>query len=144
MGFNSAFKVLKLLKKPRERAFKQFKWPRPAVLLNVLTRTRPTVPAPSHCSNLHLPQFQFWYSSLALCKAVELLCKLTIPLWMESAVSSETLLPIYRITRRHIPQYGNRNGLGKYTTSTDSFIKCHIPRLGPACCGYADRTSVLL
>jgi len=30
MGFNSAFKGLKLLKKkPRERAFKQFKWPRP-------------------------------------------------------------------------------------------------------------------
>ena len=30
MGFNSAFKELKLLKKkPRERAFKQFKWPRP-------------------------------------------------------------------------------------------------------------------
>jgi len=28
MGFNSAFKGLKLLK-PRERAFKQFKWPRP-------------------------------------------------------------------------------------------------------------------
>jgi len=28
MGFNSAFKVLKLLKN-RERAFKQFKWPRP-------------------------------------------------------------------------------------------------------------------
>jgi len=27
MGFNSAFKGLKLLKKPRERAFKQFKWP---------------------------------------------------------------------------------------------------------------------
>jgi len=25
MGFNSAFKGLKLLKKPRERAFKQFK-----------------------------------------------------------------------------------------------------------------------
>jgi len=32
MGFNSAFKGLKLLKKTRERAFKQFKqfkWPRP-------------------------------------------------------------------------------------------------------------------
>ena len=29
MGFNWAFKGLKLLKKPRERAFKQFKWPRP-------------------------------------------------------------------------------------------------------------------
>ena len=29
MGFNSAFKGLKLLKKPRERAFKQFKLPRP-------------------------------------------------------------------------------------------------------------------
>jgi len=28
MGFNSAFKGLKVLK-PRERAFKQFKWPRP-------------------------------------------------------------------------------------------------------------------
>jgi len=28
MGFNSAFKGLKLLK-TRERAFKQFKWPRP-------------------------------------------------------------------------------------------------------------------
>jgi len=28
MGFNSAFKGLKLLKR-RERAFKQFKWPRP-------------------------------------------------------------------------------------------------------------------
>jgi len=28
MGFNSAFKGLKLLKKTRERAFKQFKWPR--------------------------------------------------------------------------------------------------------------------
>ena len=29
MGFNSAFKALKLFKKPPERAFKQFKWPRP-------------------------------------------------------------------------------------------------------------------
>ena len=29
VGFNSAFKGLKLLKKTRERAFKQFKWPRP-------------------------------------------------------------------------------------------------------------------
>jgi len=29
MGFNSAFKGLKIFKKPRERAFKQFKWPRP-------------------------------------------------------------------------------------------------------------------
>ena len=30
MGFNSAFKGLKIVKKnPRERAFKQFKWPRP-------------------------------------------------------------------------------------------------------------------
>jgi len=29
MGFNSAFKALKLLNKTRERAFKQFKWPRP-------------------------------------------------------------------------------------------------------------------
>ena len=29
MGFNSAFKGLKLLKKPWERTFKQFKWPRP-------------------------------------------------------------------------------------------------------------------
>jgi hypothetical protein len=29
MVFNSAFKGLKLLKKNRERAFKQFKWPRP-------------------------------------------------------------------------------------------------------------------
>jgi len=28
MGINSAFKALKLLK-PREREFKQFKWPRP-------------------------------------------------------------------------------------------------------------------
>jgi len=28
MGFNSAFKGLKFLK-TRERAFKQFKWPRP-------------------------------------------------------------------------------------------------------------------
>jgi len=32
MGFNSAFKGLKLLKKTRERAFKQFKWPRPQCL----------------------------------------------------------------------------------------------------------------
>jgi len=30
MGFNSTFKGLKLLKKPRERAFKQFKWPWPS------------------------------------------------------------------------------------------------------------------
>jgi len=29
MGFNSAFKGLKFVKKTRERAFKQFKWPRP-------------------------------------------------------------------------------------------------------------------
>jgi len=29
MGFNSAFKGLKLFKKSRERAFKQFKSPRP-------------------------------------------------------------------------------------------------------------------
>jgi len=28
MEFNSAFKGLKLFLKPRERAFKQFKWPR--------------------------------------------------------------------------------------------------------------------
>jgi len=30
MGSNSAFKELKLLKKPRERMFKQFKWPLPS------------------------------------------------------------------------------------------------------------------
>jgi len=29
MGFNSAFKGLKLFLKTGERAFKQFKWPRP-------------------------------------------------------------------------------------------------------------------
>ena len=35
MGFNSAFKGLKLLKKPRERAFKQFKLPRPQCVKNM-------------------------------------------------------------------------------------------------------------
>jgi len=29
MGFNSVFKGLKLFKKTRKRAFKQFKWPLP-------------------------------------------------------------------------------------------------------------------
>jgi len=35
MGFNSAFKGLKLLKKIRERAFKQFKWPLPQCVKDV-------------------------------------------------------------------------------------------------------------
>jgi len=35
VAFNSAFKGLKLLKKNRERAFKQFKWPRPQSVKNV-------------------------------------------------------------------------------------------------------------
>ena len=53
---------------------------------------------------------------------------------MKSAFSSETLLPIYRITRRHIPQYGNGNGIYKYVTATYSFYQlCHIPRLGRKC-----------
>jgi len=29
-------KVLKLLKNPRERAFKQFKWPRPQCVINLV------------------------------------------------------------------------------------------------------------
>ena len=41
MGFNSAFKGLKLLKKNRERAFKQFKWLRPQCVNNECS-TRPT------------------------------------------------------------------------------------------------------
>jgi len=43
MGFNSAFKGLKLLK-TRERAFKQFKWPRPQCVNNTsLVMTPPRI-----------------------------------------------------------------------------------------------------
>ena len=85
----------------------------------------PTVSVPSYCSFFHLPPFQFWYSSLALCISVSHAeNKLKAAKYikgtfrMESGSFSETLVPIYQTARRHITEYRNRNELHNCKTPT--------------------------
>jgi hypothetical protein len=97
MGFNSAFKGLKMLK-PRERAFKQFKWPRPQCVnrLSFCFRVvRPTTRATALASS-NPPNHMRVFSSF----------QCTVPQFPTLHIPSHS--PMFVILRLHVSRYLKR------------------------------------